>query len=435
MSENKEGIKNYKCAFCGSSDILVVTDFGNMGLAGGFLSKKELNNETLYPMNLGFCGDCYAVQIVDKIDPDTMFRKGYFYFSSSIGTLREHFKNYAYEIVDRFVSSPESTTILEFGCNDGVLLSPLADLNIGTLIGVDPASNVVKNIDDERIVTIDSYFDEKCADKVVNEFGYVDLILANNVFAHVNDINALTRAIDKALTPDGVFVFEVHYLGKIIDEMQYDMIYHEHIYYYSLLAVENHFSRYGMIVFDIKKVANHGGSIRFHICRDNSKLSFRSDRVKDLRNDELAKGFNNISLFQEFGKKINQQRLDLLDLLRGIKSEGKSIAGYGASGRANTMLQFCGINDSLIDYMVDDAPAKAGFFTPGSHLEIKSKIPLAGDERPDYVVIFAWTFLKEISNRNMDYLQSGGKFIVPLPEVKIMDISSLHPSIQKIGRN
>ena len=425
MSENKEGIKNYKCAFCGSSDILVVTDFGNMGLAGGFLSKKELINETLYPMNLGFCGDCYAVQIVDKIDPDTMFRKGYFYFSSSIGTLREHFKNYAYEIVDRFVSSPESTTILEFGCNDGVLLSPLADLNIGTLIGVDPASNVVKNIDDERIVTIDSYFDEKCADKVVKKFGNVDLILANNVFAHVDDINGLTKAIDIALGRNGVFVFEVHYLGKIIDEMQYDMIYHEHIYYYSLLALENHFSHYGMQVFDIKEVSNHGGSIRFHVCRKNSEFASISERVESLRNEELSKGFNNISLFQEFGKKINQQRSDLVNLLQSLKSEGKSIIGYGASGRANTMLQFCGIDNKLIDYMVDDAPAKTGFYTPGSHLEIKSKIPTTGHERPDYVVIFAWTFLKEICDRNKDYIESGGSFIVPLPEVKILDTNSL----------
>lgn len=362
MSSLKTAFKNQECAFCGSDHIELITNFGNMGLAGGFLARDELEQETRYPMNLGFCSDCYAVQIVDKINPDTMFKKGYFYFSSSIGTLREHFREYAAEVVDRFVRSPEDTIILEFGCNDGVLLSPLADLNIGTLIGVDPASNVVSQIDDERIVAINSYFDEQCADQVVDEFGHVDLILANNVFAHVNDINALTSAIDKALTLNGVFVFEVHYLGKIIDEMQYDMIYHEHIYYYSLLAVENHFSRYGMIVFDIKKIANHGGSVRFHVCRENTKFAFRSNRVENLRRDELAKGFNKISLFQEFGNKINQQRSDLLNLLRMIKSEGKSIVGYGASGRANTMLQFCGIDDSLIDYMVDDAPAKAGFF-------------------------------------------------------------------------
>lgn len=425
MSNIKVGNKNYKCAFCDSSNISVITDFGNMGLAGGFLSKQEVYNETLYPMNLGFCEDCYAVQIVDKIDPDTMFRKGYFYFSSSIGTLREHFKQYADEIVDRFVSSPENTTILEFGCNDGVLLSPLADLNIGTLIGVDPASNVVKKINDERIVAIDSYFDEKCADNVVKEFGNVDLILANNVFAHVDDINGLTKAIDKAMAKNGIFVFEVHYLGKIIDEMQYDMIYHEHIYYYSLLAVENHFSRYGMQVFDIKEVSNHGGSIRFHVCRNNSEFASVSERVVSLRNEELSKGFNDISLFQEFGKKISQQRSNLVDLLQSLKSEGKSIIGYGASGRANTMLQFCGIDNNLLDYMVDDAPAKTGFYTPGSHLEIKSGIPITSDEKPDYVVIFAWTFLKEICDRNRNYIQSGGSFIVPLPEVKILDTNLL----------
>jgi len=421
-----EEVRDYGvCAFCEGEKITLIKNFGEMGLAGGFLSESEITAETLYPMNLCFCEDCFAVQIVDEINPDTMFKKGYFYFSSSIGTLRDHFRKYAKEVVDRFIAHPESSSILEFGCNDGVLLSPLADLNIGTLIGVDPASNVVSKINDDRIVAINSYFDEECALKILDKFGYVDLILANNVFAHVNDINALTRSIDKALAPNGVFVFEVHYLGKIIEEMQYDMIYHEHIYYYSLLALENHFSRYGMIVFDIKKVANHGGSIRFHVCRENSKFALPSDRVKDLRNDELEKGFNNISLFQEFGKKINQQRSDLLELLHSIKSEGKTIAGYGASGRANTMLQFCGIDATLIDYMIDDAPAKAGFYTPGSHLKIEGKIPLSGDQRPDYVVIFAWTFLKEICRRNISYLQSGGQFIVPLPEVKVLDISSV----------
>ena len=417
--------KNKECAFCAGKNINLINNFGQMGLAGGFLSKEEITKEVCYPMNLCFCEDCFAVQIIDKINPDTMFKKGYFYYSSSIGTLRDHFKKYASEIVERFVSNPEQTTILEFGCNDGVLLTPLADLNVGTLIGVDPASNVVSKVNDDRIVAINSYFDEKCALNIFDKFGPVDLILANNVFAHVNDINALTRSIDKALATNGIFIFEVHYLGKIIDEMQYDMIYHEHIYYYSLLSVENHFSQYGMMVFDIKKVANHGGSIRFHVCRKNNNLRLVSDRVTDLRSEELDKGFNDILLFQEFGKKIKQQRSDLLELLHSIKSKGQNIAGYGASGRANTMLQFCGIDNTLLDYMIDDAPAKTGFYTPGSHLEIRAEIPILGDERPDYVVIFAWTFLNEIISRNLKYLQSGGQFIIPLPEIKILDITSV----------
>ena len=425
MPNVKVDFKNNECAFCNSANIALITDFGNMGLAGGFLTHDEIDQESRYPMNLGFCPDCYAVQIVDKINPDIMFKKGYFYFSSSIGTLRNHFKDYAADVVRRFLPSPQDATVVEFGCNDGVLLSPLADLNVGRIIGVDPATNVVAKIDDNRVDIVNSYFDEPCASNIVNQFGHADLILANNVFAHVNDINALTRAIDIALAEHGAFIFEVHYLGKIIEEMQYDMIYHEHIYYYSLLSVENHFSRYDMVVFDVKEVDNHGGSVRFHVCRKNSKLANPSSKLRQFRASEVTKGFDDISIFREFGQNINKQKTDLLCLLNEIKSQQKTVIGYGASGRANTMLQFCGIDSSLISYMVDDAPAKKGFYTPGSHLRIESKIPLLKGERPDYVVVFAWTFLREICQRNMDYLEAGGQFIVPLPDVKILNNESI----------
>lgn len=425
MPNLKENYKNSRCAFCNSANLSIITDFGHMGLAGGFLTFDEINQESRYPMNLSFCLDCCAVQIIDKIDPDIMFKKGYFYFSSSIGTLRNHFRDYAAEVVHRFLSSPREAIVVEFGCNDGVLLSPLADLSVGRVIGVDPATNVLAKIDDSRVDVLNSYFDEICARSIVDQFGSADLILANNVFAHVNDINALTKAIDIALSEHGAFIFEVHYLGKIIEEMQYDMIYHEHIYYYSLLAIENHFNRYDMIVFDVKEVENHGGSVRFHVCRRDSNLANPSPRLLQLRADEIAKGFGSISIFREFDKNINRQKSDLLRLLNDIKSQGKAVIGYGASGRANTMLQFCGIDSTLISYMVDDAPAKKGFYTPGSHLRIESKIPLGKEQMPDYVVVFAWTFLREICERNKDYLEAGGQFIVPLPDVKILNKESV----------
>ena len=425
MPNIKVDSKNNYCNFCNNPNMTLINNFGNMGLAGSFLAQDELEQETLHPMNLVFCPDCYAVQIMDRIDPDLMFKKNYFYFSSSIGTLRSHFKDYAVDVVSRFLPSPKDATVIEFGCNDGVLLSPLADLNIGRIIGVDPATNVVKKINDDRIDIVNSYFDELSAGKIVKQFGQADLILANNVFAHVDDINALTRGIDIALAENGAFIFEVHYLGKIIEEMQYDMIYHEHIYYYSLLAVENHFDRYGMLVFDLKEVDNHGGSIRFYICRKNSDLAFPSKNVHQFREAELTKGFNDSSIFRKFGQKINNQKSDLLGLLNELKEQKKTVIGYGASGRANTMLQFCGIDNSLLSYMVDDAPAKKGFYTPGSHLRIESKILFSKGKRPDYVVVFAWTFLREICERNMDYLESGGKFIIPLPKVEILDVKSI----------
>lgn len=416
--------QHYECAFCRGVNLDIVMDFGSMGLAGGFLSRDALESEVKHKMQLGFCRDCYAVQILDQIDPDLMFRQGYFYFSSSIQTLKDHFKEYAEEVVDRFIIQPDEACVIEFGCNDGVLLTPLANKNIGTLIGVDPADNVVNTINDTRINIVNSYFDLNCAQSIVSDHGKADLILANNVFAHVSDINGLTMAIDAALSDDGIFIFEVHYLEKIVEEMQYDMIYHEHIYYYSLVSVENHFKRFNMMVFDVKKVKNHGGSVRFHVCRNGSRFATESTLVQDLRTRELNKGYDNSELFRKFGEKISKQKKDLLTLLKNIKASGLSIIGYGASGRANTLLQFCQIDNSLLDYMVDDAPAKTGFYTPGSHLQIKSKIPLV-DQRPDFVVVFAWTFLREIYLRNLDYLKLGGRFIVPLPEVKVLDLSAL----------
>ena len=210
-------------------------------------------------MDFCYCSNCFAVQIAEAIPADTLF-KDYFYFSSSIGTLRDHFESYAKEISSRFLE-PEKSTVLEFGCNDGVLLRPLADEKIRTVIGVDPADNVISNINDERIVTINDYFTEGVAENVVKTYGKVDVIMANNVFAHISDIRGTTRAIYTSLAEDGVFVFEVHYLGKVIDDLQYDMIYHEHLYYYSLLSAQEHFKRFDMCVFDVQQVPIHGGSI------------------------------------------------------------------------------------------------------------------------------------------------------------------------------
>ena len=205
--------------------------------------------------------------MVDKIDPKILFQD-YFYFSSSIKTLRDHFKEYASEISSRFLNISEAT-VVEFGCNDGVLLKPLADEGIKTVIGVDPAKNVISTIDDDRIKIIRDFFNEKSAEKIVRKFGKVDMIMANNVYAHIADIQGTTRAI-KHSKNNGVFVFEVHYLDKVVNEMHYDFIYHEHLFYYSLLSVTEHFKRYQMTIFDIKFIPIHGGSIRFYVCNSNS---------------------------------------------------------------------------------------------------------------------------------------------------------------------
>lgn len=393
-------------------------DFGEVGLAGAFLTRQQFATEKTFPMRLHFCEDCYAVQVTDIVPADVMFQD-YFYFSSSIGTLREHFKHYAAEVTERFLQ-PASATVLEFGCNDGVLLRPLADNGIRTVIGVDPASNVIATIDDSRIKVINSYFTEDVARRVVADHGHVDLIMANNVYAHIPDIQGTTRAVSQALGPDGVFAFEVHYLGKVIDEMQYDMIYHEHLYYYSLLSVMNHLARYDMMVFDIKPIPIHAGSIRFYTCKKGSKHGASvSPAVKELEARERARGFDRFETFEQFSQTVAGHRDDLMALLARLRSQGKKIAGYGASGRANTMIQYCGISHDQIDYMIDDAPAKAGYFTPKSHFEIFPSSILAERDPPDYLLIFAWSFFDEIRKKNDAYLAQGGRMILPLPEVSI----------------
>ena len=407
-----------RCSFCDGAQMREIMDFGRVALAGGFLKPAQFVAERTYPLRLYFCCDCFAVQVIDKVPAEVLFND-YFYFSSSIGTLRTHFQEYAREVSARFLA-PSTAAVLEFGCNDGVLLRPLADLGIRTVIGVDPATNVVAAIDDPRVTVVNDFFNETVARGIVAKHGKVDMVMANNVYAHIPDIQGITRAVSHVLKDDGVFVFEVHYLGKVVDEMQYDMIYHEHLYYYSLLSAIKHFERYGMVVFDIKAVPIHAGSMRFYVCKTGSRhaTSVSAD-VVELRERELERGFHRYETFRQFSDRVTEHKTKLIDLLTGLRRQGRSIVGYGASGRANTMIQYCGIGPEHLDYMIDDAPAKAGFFTPGSHFEIFPSSVLNRADAPDYLLIFAWSFFDEIKRRNASYLERGGKMILPLPEVTI----------------
>ncbi len=396
-----------------------IIDFGKVALAGGFLKPNQFPEEVYYPLRLYFCSNCFAVQVIDKVSAEVLFKE-YFYRSSSIQTLRDHFRNYAEEITSRYLV-PASSTVIEFGCNDGVLLGPLADQKIKTVIGVDPATNIVSHINDDRVEIINDFFTEKIAKDIILKHGHVDMVLANNVYAHIPDIQGTTRAIHNVLSDDGIFIFEVHYLGNVIIQLQYDMIYHEHLYYYSLLSAINHFELYNMVIFDVTPVPIHAGSMRFYVCKKGSKhSSMISPNVAKLRSEEISMGFNKSKTFNHFASKVAEQKERLLDLLSDLKNKGYTVAGYGASGRANTMIQYCGISHKQLDYMIDDAPAKAGFYTPGSHFEIFQSHILLEQNSPDYLLIFAWSFLSEILKRNKKYLEGGGKFIVPLPKVEVL---------------
>ncbi|MBI4830196.1 MAG: class I SAM-dependent methyltransferase [Candidatus Lindowbacteria bacterium] len=413
------------CSFCDSRSMTEIINFGSVALAGAFLKPEQFASEARYPLRLYFCNDCFAVQVIDKVNPGVLF-KNYFYFSSAIRTLREHFIDYATEVTSRFLD-PEKSTVIEFGCNDGVLLGPLADQKIRTVIGVDPATNIVKTINDPRITIVNDFFNEDVAAGIVADHGKADMIVANNVYAHIPEMQGVTRAIKNALKDDGVFVFEVHYLGKIIKELQYDMIYHEHLYYHSLLSLMKHFARYDMMIFDVKPVQIHAGSMRYYVCKKGSRRgSSISAQASALKEEELANGYHRAETYARFAADVADRKEKLMDLLTRLKTKGASIAGYGASGRANTMIQYCGIDHRYLDYMIDDAPAKLGLYTPGSHFLIQPRSVLDQRPRPDYLLIFAWSFFSEIAKKCTDYLDSGGRMIVPLPNVQIM----MHPGCE-----
>ncbi len=422
MAKNSDEIpvpSENTCAFCGSSKLAEVIDFGDVAIAGAFIKEEQIKQEKKYPLAIVFCEDCYAVQVRDHIDPEVLFSTD-FYFSSAIKTLRDHFAGYAEEVVKRFLPEPAKATVLEFGSNDGVLLEPLAAQGVGTVIGVDPAKNIIESINDDNLRLINGFFNVPTAETISEEYGKVDLVMANNVFAHITDINSTTAGVNNILKDDGVFIFEVHYLGKIIEEMQYDFIYHEHIYYYSLLALENHLKRHGMVIFDIKPISIHGGSIRFYAAKkDSIHAQDIAASVVDLREQEKRLGYDKAETYQKFASEVAAKKDTLMSLLEDLKQKGHSIAGYGASGRANTIMQYCGINTDQLDFIIDDAPAKLGMYTPGSHLQIRSNQALK-DENPDYVLLFAWAFYAEIATKCEDYLKQGGQLIVPLPDVKVI---------------
>lgn len=409
-------IKN--CAFCSSTKLTEVMDFGDVAIAGAFLKENQILSEKKYPLVIVFCENCYAVQVRDHIDPEILFATD-FYFSSSIKTLRDHFTEYAAEVTGRFLPEPKDALVVEFGSNDGVLLRPLADQGVGTLIGIDPAKNIVDSIKDDKFVLINDFFNVSVSNSITEKYGRADLVMANNTFAHISDINGTTQAVKELLVDDGVFIFEVHYLGKIIEGLQYDFMYHEHIYYYSLLALENHLARHDMVIFDLKSIPVHGGSIRYYATKKDSRYAKNiSSRVTALRKQEKELGYDRSETYKKFASEVVEKKQKLMSLLNDLKERGRTVTGYGASGRANTIIQYCGITDKYLDFIIDDAPQKQGLYTPGSHLQIRNNEALMRD-KPDYALVFAWAFYDEIVQKCQDYLEAGGRMIVPLPDVRI----------------
>lgn len=414
-----EFVQRKTCRFCESKSLVKVLDFGPVPLAGGFLKESEFANEKFYPLEINFCEDCFLLQVSNVVPAEVLF-KNYFYFSSAIKTLVEHLAVFAQETTDRFLRGRKNPCIFEIGCNDGVMLKPFAKLGVKA-VGIDPATNVVNSIDSKEITVINDYFSEPVAEQIRRKFGQFDAITSSYSFAHIDDMISVIKGVKLMLKDDGVFIFEVYYLGTLIEEMQYDMIYHEHMSYYSLMALNNFLNAHQMEIFDTTFTPGvRSGAVRFYARNMGKRSEPISDAVKKMRDDEITRGYDQAKTFINYAQKVSGTRIELMKILNELKNKGKVIIGYGASGRGTTIMNFCGIDGKYLDYVVDDAPAKHGFYTPGTHVEIKPWEATLEGQFPEYALLFAWSFINEVKKRRVDYLNAGGNFIVPLPEVSIV---------------
>lgn len=418
---NYKKINGYRyytlCRFCRHSLGKPIIDLGSVPLAGGFLkSSKDFKKEKLYPLTLGFCKNCYLLQ-TNQVIPSHILFKNYFYFSSKIKTLVDHFKSTAIEL-KKFFPKTKRSLVVEIGCNDGSFLKACSELGFKTL-GIDPATNIVAPLIKKGISIINDYFNEDVAKKIVETKGQADIIFSSNTMAHIEDMHTVYRGIEKLLSEDGILIFEVHYLGNLISQLQYDFIYHEHQYYYSAHSIMKFIGKFGLELFDIEFIPIHAGSIRVYVQHKKGPRKI-SKKIKNLLIAEKKQGFLKVNTFKKFNSQIKQKKAQLLNVLKSLKKQKKTIVGYGASGRGTIMLNYCGLDSKYLDYVIDDAPAKQGKFTPGTHLKIVSSKILSTKNRPDFTLLFAWSFWKEVRDRNEEFIKQGGKFIIPLPKVKIV---------------
>ncbi len=404
------------CRFCGSTLHNTFVDLGMSPLCESYLEHNQLNQmEPFYPLRVYVCENCFLVQLEEYVSPEHIFSE-YAYFSSYADTWVQHARDYTEMIVERFKLNIHSQ-VVEIASNDGYLLQHFVAKGIPVL-GIEPAKNIAKVAIEKGIPTFVEYFGENSACKLAGESKQADLLIGNNVLAQVPDLNDFVKGMKTLLKPHGAITMEFPHLMCLIEENQFDTIYHEHFSYFSFITVESIFRSHNLTIFDVEELPTHGGSIRIYACHTDNISKPVGERVKKMRAKEEAYSFTQLESYFSFAEKVKETKRKLLDFLITAKQEGKSIAGYGAPGKGNTLLNYCGIRTDFIDYTVDRNPYKQGKFLPGTHIPIFHPDKIK-ETKPDYVMILPWNFKDEIMNQ-ISYIRNwGGQFLVPIPEVNI----------------
>lgn len=393
----------------------MLLDLGVQPLANNLLLPSDLQRpEPRFPLRLAVCRSCWLLQIVDLVPPVELFSE-YLYFSSFSDFMLRHAREAAQKYIKDYDFGKKSL-VIEIASNDGYLLRNFVEAGVPCL-GIEPAANIAKVARDNGVETMVEFFGLKLAQRLASENRFADLVLGNNVFAHAPDTNDFVGGIRAILKPGGRAILEFPYAGDFIDHAEFDTIYHEHVFYFSLTALKPLFARHGLVIYHVERLPIHGGSLRIFACPVGQEDVQPS--VMNLEDEEEGKGFNTLTYYQGFSQRVLALRDNLRKFLQQLKAQGKTIAAYGASAKGSTLLNFFGLGGDVLDFVADRSTYKQGRLTPGTHLPILPPESLR-ERNPHYTLLLTWNFAEEILAQQAEYRRNGGKFIIPIPEVRIV---------------
>ena len=405
------------CRFCTKELAQLFVSLGPMPLANTYLKKEQLSEkEAVYPLDVYVCDNCFLVQLPELESPENIFRD-YAYFSSYSDTWLKHSREYV-EKMTKVFGIGKASHVVEIGSNDGYLLQYFQKIGVPVL-GIEPARNIAKAAQEKEIPTEVVFFGTETAKRLASEGKSADLLLGNNVLAHVPNLNDFVRGLSILLKPLGMITMEFPHLLRLIEDGQFDTIYHEHFSYFSFLTVEKVFLAHGLVIFDVEELPVHGGSLRIYAKHQNDTTKKISPRVIELEKREMSAGYARLDLYLGFKEKVKEAKRDILDFLIKAKEAKKTVVGYGAPAKGNTLLNCCGIRNDLIDYTVDRSPHKQGRYLPGAHIFIDRPERIR-ETRPDYLFILPWNIKDEIMEQMSFIREWGGRFVIPIPKVKVV---------------
>jgi hypothetical protein len=404
------------CRLCGSESLTEVFKLAATPPANAFVQQASLDDvQPTFPLDIFFCENCAHVQLLDVVDPSLLF-ENYVYVSGTSPIFIKHFKDYAEKICADFPAQQGSLAI-DIGSNDGTLLN-FFQQNGYKVLGVDPAREIARQATKDGVETWPDFFTPDLARKILSERGPASVVTANNMFAHADDLGGILVGIHSLLDIEGIFAFEVSYLLDVYCDTLFDTIYHEHLSYHSIKPLQTFMATHGMRLIDVQRVNTHGGSLRCIACRSEANHIVKQSVEEGIQN-EARVNLHSSQTFKSYAGQVDQLRDELGALIQNLKSEGKSIAAYGAPAKATTLMYHFGLGPDVIDFIVDDSPLKQGLFSPGMHIPVLPSTAIA-ERKPDYLLILAWNFAAPIIRNNASFFNTGGKFIIPVPQVEIV---------------